>query len=141
MPTVAVTDFTFPSLEIEEAVLRPTGAALVHGQCKTVEALIPLVSEADVVLTQFAPVRAEVVAAIKKDSGAEKARQAADADATALGNGSTLDQIAEQRGLTVERPEPMTRGTAFPSLGRSLPLTNALWDAQPGAYTAREVLR
>ncbi|MEX2188501.1 MAG: C-terminal binding protein [Pirellulales bacterium] len=65
MPTVAVTDFTFPSLEAEEAILRPTGADIVAGQCKTVEALIPLVREADVVITQFAPVKAEVIAAMQ----------------------------------------------------------------------------
>ena len=29
----------------------------------------------------------------------------------------------------------MTRGAAFPSLGRSLPLTNALWDLKPGGTT------
>lgn len=66
MATVAVTDFTFPSLEVEEAILRPTGAALIHGQCKTVAALIPLVSQADVVLTQFAPVKAEAIAAMTR---------------------------------------------------------------------------
>lgn len=81
-------------------------------------------------------VRDEIVATLKKQAAGEKAREAAEADQTALSNGSTLDQIAEQRGLTVERPEPLTRGDAFPSLGRSLPLTSALWDAQPGGYTA-----
>src|SRR5438132_8335070 len=64
MATVVLTDSTFPSLDIEEASLRPTGATIVLGQCKTVEALIPLVSQADVVLTQFAPVKAEVIAAM-----------------------------------------------------------------------------
>src|SRR5262245_5509719 len=38
MPTVAVTDYTFPSLDIEEAILRPLGVELIHGQCKTAEA-------------------------------------------------------------------------------------------------------
>ena len=64
MPTVVVTDYTFPSLETEEAILRPAGAEIVAGQCKTVEALIPLVRQADVVITQFAPVKAEVIAAM-----------------------------------------------------------------------------
>src|SRR5258707_2497168 len=62
MATVAVTDFTFPSLDVEEAILRPTGATLVHGQCKTVETLVPLVSQADAILTQFAPVKADAIA-------------------------------------------------------------------------------
>lgn len=81
-------------------------------------------------------VREEIVVTLKKESAAEKAREAAEADQAALSSGSTLEQIAEQRGLTVERPEPLPRGAAFPSLGRSLPLTNALWDLEPGGVTA-----
>jgi peptidyl-prolyl cis-trans isomerase D len=81
-------------------------------------------------------VREEVVTAIKKESATDKAKAAADQDEQALGGGATLDQIAEKRGLTVEKPEALPRNAAFPTLGRSLPLTNALWDAKPGAYTA-----
>ena len=81
-------------------------------------------------------VREEIVATLKKASASEKAKEAAAQDENAIAGGATLDQIAEKRGLTVERPEPMARGAAFPSLGRSLPLTNALWDAKPGEYTA-----
>ncbi len=66
MPTVAVTDFTFPSLDVEEAVLRPLGAHLIHGQCKTPEQLIPLVSQADAVITQFAPLTADVIASMRQ---------------------------------------------------------------------------
>src|SRR5262245_23510672 len=66
MPTVAVTDFTFPNLEIEEAVLGPLEVELVGGQCKTTQALIALVCQADAVLTQFAPVNAEVIAAMRQ---------------------------------------------------------------------------
>lgn len=39
---------------------------IVAGQCKTVEALIPLVRDVDAVITQFAPVKAEVIAAMAK---------------------------------------------------------------------------
>ena len=66
MPVVAVTDFTFPSLDIEEAALRPLGAELRAGQCKTSEALIPLVREADAVITQFAPLTADVIASMER---------------------------------------------------------------------------
>lgn len=65
MPTVAVTDYTFPNLDIELEIL-PPGIHLVTGQCKTADALIPLVSEADVVITQFAPVSAGVIEAMRK---------------------------------------------------------------------------
>lgn len=63
---VAITDFTFPTLEIEESILKPAGCEIVSGQSKTPEALIPLVSDADAVITQFAPVNADVVAAMQK---------------------------------------------------------------------------
>lgn len=66
MPTVAITDFTFPTLEIEERILRPLGFKLLSGQCKTTDSLLPLVADADAVITQFAPINAEVIAALKK---------------------------------------------------------------------------
>jgi D-3-phosphoglycerate dehydrogenase len=58
---IAITDFTFPTLEIEESVICPAGARIVSGQAKSVEALIPLVSDADAVITQFAPITAAVI--------------------------------------------------------------------------------
>jgi D-3-phosphoglycerate dehydrogenase len=63
---IVVTDYTFPALEIEESVLKPLGFEIVSGQCKSPEALIALVAEADAVITQFAPVNASVIAAMQK---------------------------------------------------------------------------
>jgi D-3-phosphoglycerate dehydrogenase len=63
---VAITDYTFPSLEIEEAILKPLGYQVVAGQCKTSETLIPFVRDADAVITQFAPIKADVISAMKK---------------------------------------------------------------------------
>lgn len=63
---VIVTDFGFPNLEIEEEILRPTGAEFASGQCKTRELLLPFVADADVVISQFAPITAEVIAAMTK---------------------------------------------------------------------------
>ncbi len=65
MAIVAVTDYTFPSLEIEETLLKPLNVELISGQCKTTEALVPIVRSADAILTQFAPLKAEVIAAIE----------------------------------------------------------------------------
>lgn len=79
-------------------------------------------------------VREEIVATLRREAAAARAREAAEADQQALAS-ETIDQVAEKRGLTVERPEPLGRGDAFPSLGRSLPLTTALWELQPGGYT------
>ena len=63
---VVVTDFTFPTLEIEEALLRSAGVEVIGGQAKSTEALIALVADADAVITQFAPVTAEVISAMSK---------------------------------------------------------------------------
>jgi D-3-phosphoglycerate dehydrogenase len=66
MPTVLVTDHTFDPLDIEQAILQPLGCTLDAHQCKTPEALRPAVAEADAVLTQFAPVNADVIAAMTR---------------------------------------------------------------------------
>jgi D-3-phosphoglycerate dehydrogenase len=66
MPTVAITDYTFPTLEVEEATLQPHGVRIRSGQCKTPDLLIPLVKEADAVITQFAPVNAAVIAQMQQ---------------------------------------------------------------------------
>jgi D-3-phosphoglycerate dehydrogenase / 2-oxoglutarate reductase len=66
MPKVLVTDHTFDPLDIEQRILEPLGALLDTHQCKTAEQLLPLVADADAVLTQFSPVNAQVVAAMKK---------------------------------------------------------------------------
>jgi D-3-phosphoglycerate dehydrogenase len=65
MPKVAITDFTFPTLEFEHSILDPAGVEIVSGQCKTPESLIPLVADADAVITQFADVNADVVRAMQ----------------------------------------------------------------------------
>ena len=65
-PTVAITDYTFPNLDIERSILEPTGCELISGQAKSPEALIPLVAQADAVITQFAPVNASVIEAMQR---------------------------------------------------------------------------
>ncbi|HTU90419.1 MAG TPA: C-terminal binding protein [Gemmataceae bacterium] len=65
MPKVLVTDHTFDPLDIEQRILEPLGAVLDAHQCKTAEQLLPVVADADAVLTQFSPVNAQVIAAMK----------------------------------------------------------------------------
>ncbi|MDB5390161.1 MAG: C-terminal binding protein [Planctomycetaceae bacterium] len=62
---IAITDYSFPNLEIESRILEPE-TELIGGQCKTSETLIPFVSQADAVITQFAPIKAEVIAAMER---------------------------------------------------------------------------
>ncbi len=67
MPTVAITDYAFPDLSFEEAVLRPAGVEIVSIKEKRSAAEIAdLVCNADAVIAQFAAVNADVVKAMKK---------------------------------------------------------------------------
>jgi D-3-phosphoglycerate dehydrogenase / 2-oxoglutarate reductase len=63
---VAVTDYTFDSLDTETAILGPLGHTVVGRRCKTPEELIALTADADAVLTQFAPVNAAVIGAMRQ---------------------------------------------------------------------------
>ena len=63
---VIITDYSFSSLEIETAILEPAGVEVLGGQAKTSETLIPLVANADAVITQFAPITADVIAAMSR---------------------------------------------------------------------------
>lgn len=66
MPVVAVTDFTFPSLEIEERIVHAAGAELRAGNDRHIAALKLLVADADAVITQFAPIHAEVISEMRR---------------------------------------------------------------------------
>lgn len=66
MRKVVVTDSSFADLGIEEAILSPLGCHLDSRQCKTPDQLVPATREADFVLTQFAPVNRQVIAAMER---------------------------------------------------------------------------
>jgi D-3-phosphoglycerate dehydrogenase len=67
MITVAVTDYTFGDLDIEAGILRPLGCEIVPGRRGApVEELARLVADADHVITQFAPLNAGVIAAMRR---------------------------------------------------------------------------
>jgi D-3-phosphoglycerate dehydrogenase / 2-oxoglutarate reductase len=66
MTKVVFTDYSFDSLDIETGILQPLGCEIVA--CKRItgpEDLARLVADADHVITQFAPVNAEVIAAMR----------------------------------------------------------------------------
>ena len=63
---VAVTDYTFESLDLEKRVLEPLGLEVVGAQCRTPTELVELLQDADFVITQFAPVDASVIDAMRK---------------------------------------------------------------------------
>ena len=67
MPKVAVTDYTFDVLDIEKQILEPLGCNVVSQKAATDKSqLIELVHDADCVITQFAPVTAEVISSMTK---------------------------------------------------------------------------
>src|SRR4029434_4163656 len=63
---VAITDWTFPDLEIEERILKNAGCEVAARQCKTEAELTALVGGADAVITQFARINATVIDAMDK---------------------------------------------------------------------------
>lgn len=70
MPTVAITDYTFADLSLEEAVLRPAGIDIVSlKEKRPPEELSALVRDADAVIVQFAAVTETVVQAMTKAKG------------------------------------------------------------------------
>ena len=66
MPMAAITDYTFSDLDVEQAILSAAGLELRSGNNKQVPALKSLVAEADAVITQFAPINAEVIGAMQR---------------------------------------------------------------------------
>jgi D-3-phosphoglycerate dehydrogenase len=65
MLKVLVTDHTFDPLDIEQRILESVGAEVVAGQCKSAEQLLALVADVNAVITQFSPVNAQVIEAMR----------------------------------------------------------------------------
>lgn len=63
---VAVTDYSFESLEIERAVLEPLGCQFVETAGKSGRDLAELVADVDAVITQFARLDAAVIGAMTR---------------------------------------------------------------------------
>jgi D-3-phosphoglycerate dehydrogenase len=63
-PKIVITDYAFPDLSIEQAVL--AGCELTGRQCKTETDLLDLCKDADAVITQFARVNANVIAGMAR---------------------------------------------------------------------------
>ncbi|MEM8944715.1 MAG: C-terminal binding protein [Planctomycetota bacterium] len=65
MPQVAITDYTFESLDIEKQILEPFGLTVDGAQCRTSSQVREFLQNADYVITQFAPVDATVIDALR----------------------------------------------------------------------------
>src|SRR5215510_9114357 len=67
MSRVVVTDYTFDSLDVERGILEPLGCEIVASKkIPPHEELARLVADADHVITQFAPVNAAVIGAMRR---------------------------------------------------------------------------
>lgn len=65
-PIIAVTDWTFSDLSVEEQAADEAGVKLVGRQCRSSEDLAALCSDADAVITQFAKLDAGVIGRMSK---------------------------------------------------------------------------
>ncbi len=64
---VAITDYSFPDLSIESALIEQAGFSIQAWKEKKAASELPaLVSNADAVITQFAPVNADVIGSMQK---------------------------------------------------------------------------
>jgi D-3-phosphoglycerate dehydrogenase len=64
---IAITDYTFPDLAIEQSLLEPLGCEIVAWKEKRSSPVLrELVADADAVITQFAPVTAEVIGSMQR---------------------------------------------------------------------------
>ena len=66
MGKIIFTDHTFDPLDVEQAIIQAAGAVMEAHQCKTREQMVAAVSDADAVITQFAQVDAQAIAAMKR---------------------------------------------------------------------------
>lgn len=66
---VVITDWGFPSLDPERSVFAGKGIELLEYQCKSEDDVARVVKDADVVMAQWAPVRATAIAAMTRCKG------------------------------------------------------------------------
>jgi len=69
-PTVLITDSDYRSLEIEEGILARYGVRLLTAQCRSPDDVIAAGQEAHILISEYAPISAEVFAALPQVLGA-----------------------------------------------------------------------
>jgi D-3-phosphoglycerate dehydrogenase len=63
---VIVTDYSFNDLGLEKQILEPLGCTVSGAQCRTEDEVIQQTSDADYVITQFAPLTARTIQAMQR---------------------------------------------------------------------------
>ena len=124
MSSVVVTDYTFPDLAVEAALLEPAGVKVIGHQAKTPAECAAAVAEADFVITQFAPVKRDVIAAMS---------QAQVIVRYGIGVDNVDLEAASRRGILVANaPESTIVSAAEHTLGLLLALSRGI----PQAHAA-----
>ena len=65
MPKVYVSDFDYPNLDVEKAILEPIGAQVIGLSCKTGAGLAELAADADAILQQYAKIGRPTIEKLK----------------------------------------------------------------------------
>jgi D-3-phosphoglycerate dehydrogenase len=68
-PIVCISDYGFANVDTERKIIEAAGGELLTGQCKTPAQVVELCADADVVIAQWAPINAEVIAGLKNCRG------------------------------------------------------------------------
>ncbi|MEO9968157.1 MAG: C-terminal binding protein [Reichenbachiella sp.] len=66
---IVITDWNFPNIDVERNIIETAGHTVVDAQCKTEDHVIDLVKDADIVIAQWAPVKAAAIAAMTQCKG------------------------------------------------------------------------
>ncbi len=66
---IVITDWSFPTLETEQALFDRHGIELKAHQCKSEEEVAEVVREADIVMTQWAPLKGKAIGAMTRCRG------------------------------------------------------------------------
>ncbi len=79
--------------------------------------------------------REEIVEELQEARGGEKAKQAAEAAHASIAGGKSFDDVAADNGLKILTPEPFAQNASVNGVGRSFPLTSALFTLEAGQVT------
>jgi D-3-phosphoglycerate dehydrogenase len=63
---ILITDHAFPNHDQEDAIFKAAGIPYEMAQCKTEAEVVKIAGDADALVVQFAPIKADVIAALKK---------------------------------------------------------------------------
>jgi D-3-phosphoglycerate dehydrogenase len=64
--TVVITDWGFPNIDTERSMLEGRGCQVLGYQCRTEDEVVEVVADADLVISQWAPIRERAISAMKK---------------------------------------------------------------------------